>query len=140
MRISALLLAAFAAPACASGLADEPTHLAVTFETGAEAGAVLVSLFDSAAAYSGGAPLRQAKVDVAAGERTAVFTGLTPGTYAVKVFHDIDGNGRMTLNPFGRPIEPFAFSNNARGNMGPAEWESARFVLRGKTAQKIEVR
>jgi uncharacterized protein (DUF2141 family) len=84
--------------------------------------------------------LRQARIDVARGERSATFADLPAGDYAIKAFHDIDGNGRMTTNPFGRPIEPFAFSNNAVGNMGPARWDSARFAVRGKTAQTITIR
>ena len=45
----------------------------------------------------------------------------------MKSFHDLNGNGRMDSNPFGMPTEPFAFSNNARGNMGPAPWSAAAF-------------
>ena len=117
-----------------------PGRLVLTFEPGAATGAVMVSLFDSEAGYRGGVPLRRARVDVAAGERTAVFAGLPQGAYAVTAFHDVDGDGRMNVNPFGVPTEPFAFSNNARGNMGPAAWESARFTVAGATAQTIDIR
>jgi uncharacterized protein (DUF2141 family) len=129
----AALIAALAAPA-------ESSRLTLTFETGTATGAVLVSLFDSKAAYEGGAPVRQARVDVAKGKRSAIFAGLKPGDYAVKAFHDLDGDGRMSTNPFGRPIEPFAFSNNARGNMGPAAWDRAQLKVAGHIAQTVEIR
>ena len=46
----------------------------------------------------------------------------------------------MDLNPFGIPTEPYAFSNNAIGNMGPARWGQARFTVTGATAQTIRLR
>ena len=126
---------AFAAPA----FAQTENRLTLTFETGAETGAVLVALYDSEAAYEGGAPARVAQVDVAAGQREAVFD-LPAGTYGMKAVHDVNGNGKMDVNPFGMPSEPFAFSNNAVGNMGPAKWDRARFEVSGATAQTIRIR
>ena len=126
---------AFAAPA----FAQTENRLTLTFETGAETGAVLVALYDTEAAYEGGAPARVAQVDVAAGQREAVFD-LPAGTYGVKAVHDVNGNGKMDVNPFGMPSEPYAFSNNAVGNMGPARWDRAHFEVSGATAQTIRIR
>ncbi|WP_292032320.1 MULTISPECIES: DUF2141 domain-containing protein [unclassified Brevundimonas] len=134
LAVAALL--AFAAPALAQS-AD--SRLTLTFETGAETGAVLVALYDSETSYEGGQPARVAQVDVAAGQREAVFD-LPAGTYGMKAVHDVNGNGRMDVNPFGMPSEPFAFSNNAVGNMGPAKWDRARFEVSGATAQTIRIR
>ena len=100
----------------------------------------MVVLFDSAAGYDGDAPVRQAMVDVAAGARSAVFEGLPVGDYAMKSFHAVDGDGEMDTNPFGMPTEPFAFSNNAVGNMGPASWGRAHFTVSGETRQTITLR
>ncbi|MBD3833930.1 DUF2141 domain-containing protein [Brevundimonas bullata] len=131
--VAALL--AFASPALAQS-AD--SRLTLTFETG-ETGAVMVALYDAEAAYEGGAPARVARVDVAAGQHEAVFD-LPAGAYGMKAFHDVNGNGKMDVNPFGMPTEPFAFSNNAVGNMGPAKWDRARFEVSGATAQTIRIR
>ena len=134
------LAAVAAALACAApAFAQTENRLTLTFETGAETGAVLVALYDSEAAYEGGAPARVAQVDVAAGQREAVFD-LPAGTYGMKAVHDVNGNGKMDVNPFGMPSEPFAFSNNAVGNMGPAKWDRARFEVAGVTAQTIRIR
>jgi uncharacterized protein (DUF2141 family) len=134
LAVAALL--AFASPALAQS-AD--SRLTLTFETGAETGAVMVALYDAEAAYEGGAPARVARVDVAAGQHEAVFD-LPAGAYGMKAFHDVNGNGKMDVNPFGMPTEPFAFSNNAVGNMGPAKWDRARFEVSGATAQTIRIR
>ena len=57
----------------------------------------------------------------------------------MKAFHDVDDDGAMATNPFGMPIEPYAFSNNAVGNMGPAGWDRAHFSVSGDTVQTINL-
>ena len=114
--------------------------ITLTFDTAGSTGNVMVSLFSSEAAYGGhGAPIGQAMVNVAAGQHTATFT-VPAGDYAVKSFHDVDGDGKMNTNPFGMPTEPYAFSNNARGNMGPATWAQTHFAASGATAQTISLK
>lgn len=140
LRTASMIVAVMlsAAPA----LAVEPgaeASVSLTFETGAETGAVMVALYDEAT-YGGGQPVRAARIDVAAGEHSVTFDGLSAGDYGVKAFHDVNGNGRMDTNPFGMPTEPFAFSNNAVGNMGPAGWDRAHFAVAGATAQTISIR
>lgn len=54
------------------------------------------------------------------------FTGLPPGTYALGVIHDEDGNGR--LNTFlAIPREGFGFSHNPRLRMGAPSFDEVRF-------------
>lgn len=137
--IRTALIAAATLFTAAPALASDPASLALTFETGAETGAVMVALYDEAA-YAGGQPVRAARIDVAAGDRSVSFEGLPAGEYGVKAFHDLNGNGRMDTNPFGMPTEPFAFSNNAVGNMGPASWDRARFTVDGAASQTISIR
>ena len=133
---AALLLTA-AAPASAQSA--DTSKVVLTFETGTATGSVMVALFGSEAAYNGGAPVAQAAVS-ASGAVVARFENLPAGDYAMRAFHDVNGNGQMDTNPFGMPTEPYAFSNNARGNMGPASWERARFAVSGETAQTISIR
>ncbi|MEQ7153661.1 DUF2141 domain-containing protein [Brevundimonas aurifodinae] len=133
------LIAALSLGVAAPVLAEPTGALTVTFEPAAQTGAVMVALYD-ASTYSGGQPIRGARIDVAAGQRTASFEGLEPGEYGIKAFHDVNGNGRMDANPFGMPTEPYAFSNNAVGNMGPAGWDRARFIVQGDTTQTISIR
>lgn len=117
----------------AAAVAQNPAgNLTVNF-TGIEEeqGAVMGVLFDSEAAYDGkGAPVRPIMVAANKAEVAATFEGLAPGTYAIKLFHDVDGDGKMGTNPYGMPTEPFAFSNNAQGNMEPAKWADAKFEVK----------
>ena len=118
----------------------ETNVVEITFDVGVQQGAVMVALFDSEAAYDGDRQLRGVMVNVAGGEHVARFEGLPPGDYALKTFHDVNGDGRMNTNPFGMPAEPYAFSNNAVGNMGPASWQRARFTVSGETRQTLVLR
>ncbi len=47
------------------------------------------------------------------------FVGLPPGTYAVTVHHDEDGDGKINRNLVGIPHEGYGFSNDANGVVGP---------------------
>ena len=58
-----------------------------------------------------------------------IFKDLPVGTYAIRMFHDVNGDGEMNTNVFGIPTEPYAFSNNAAGTMGPAPWSKAKFEV-----------
>lgn len=131
-----LSLALIAAPAVAQ---DARSTVTLTFETGARTGSVMIALFDSEAGYGANRAVASQAVS-ASGPVVAVFQDLPPGDYAVKAFHDVDGDGQMDANPFGMPTEPYAFSNNAVGNMGPASWSRARFPVSGPTAQTISIR
>lgn len=45
-------------------------------------------------------------------ETPLLITDLPPGRYAVQVFQDGNGNGRLDLSPRGIPLEPVGFSGN----------------------------
>lgn len=59
----------------------------------------------------------------------AVIEDLPFGDYAVKAFHDEDGNDMLNTNFLGIPNEDYGFSNDARGMFGPPSWNAARFRL-----------
>ncbi len=121
---------------------EATASLALTF-TGIQTqeGAILGQVYDNEAAYNGGGkPVRMIMIDTDAAEVLTMLEGLKPGQYAIRVFHDVDGDMKMGTNPFGMPIEPFAFSNNAIGNMGPAKWDAAVFeVTAGANAHSINI-
>jgi uncharacterized protein (DUF2141 family) len=132
--------ASFSAAAVAQ---NAGSSLTVNF-TGIEEkqGVVLGAVFDSEAAYDADdKPVRQIMLTADKAEISAQLDGLAPGAYAIKLFHDVDGDGKMGTNPYGMPIEPFAFSNNAQGNMGPAKWADAKFdVKAGANSHSIIIK
>ena len=54
---------------------------------------------------------------------------ITPGTYAVNLFHDENDNSELDKNGIGIPKEGFGFSNNALGTFGPPSFDEAKFTL-----------
>ncbi|MEM9234859.1 MAG: DUF2141 domain-containing protein [Pseudomonadota bacterium] len=118
------------------GLADLTIEMAVEIQEGS----VYISIFDSAEGYAAGDPVGQAGKPVA---EIVTFTaeGLTPGRYAIRAYHDVNGNGQLDTNVLGIPSEPFAFSNNAAANFGPATFEDAAFeVAAPATIHKMEIK
>ncbi len=51
------------------------------------------------------------------------------GEYAIKVYHDENGNDKMDTRLFGIPIERYGFSNNARSAFGPPVYKEAVFTI-----------
>jgi uncharacterized protein (DUF2141 family) len=90
-------------------------------------GALMIAVFDQAG-YDADKSVAGLAVPVTSGTATTTVD-LAPGRYGIKMFHDVDGDGKMGTNPFGMPIEPFAFSNNAPAQFGPAKWDAAAFTV-----------
>jgi len=75
----------------------------------------------------------EAVSDLNGGEVTVVFNDLAPGNYAASVFHDVNKNGELDTNWIGIPKEAYGFSNNARGTMGPPDYEDCVFQVNSKS-------
>ena len=70
------------------------------------------------------------RVVEAKGESVSVtFPAVPYGTYAIKAFQDLNGDGKLKTGFFGAPEEPWGFSNDATGIMGPADFSDAKFEL-----------
>ncbi len=126
-----------------AGARGEDGSLTVDFQgVNRREGVVLFALFDSKAAYDANTdPVRSLSLPASGGDFSVTLAGLPPGLYAVKSFHDRDGNGRMNFNPLGMPLEPYGFSNNARAPFGPPSWRRAAFEVKtGGNGQTIRLR
>ena len=103
-------------------------------------GNLSIGLYGSEKGYTTGKRVAGAQVPVSTESVMGQFSDIPAGTYAIRLYHDIDDSGDMNTNAFGIPSEPYAFSNNARGTMGPASWEKAKFRVHGEqTAHRIEL-
>ncbi|MCR6477379.1 DUF2141 domain-containing protein [Variovorax sp. ZS18.2.2] len=118
--VRAMCAAALLAP-----LGALAADLSLSVADGPVADATLyVALYGSAAGFTGTA-LASQMVPMRAGAAQLVFPGLAPGRYAVRVFADENGNGKLDTNLFGMPTERYGFSNDAKGNLGPPEFDAA---------------
>jgi uncharacterized protein (DUF2141 family) len=64
---------------------------------------------------------------------SAHFTNIPHGTYAIKLYHDENSNGKLDSNFLGIPKEPYGFSNNVRGRFGPPSFKKAQFTFHTDT-------
>jgi uncharacterized protein (DUF2141 family) len=58
------------------------------------------------------------------------FAGVRPGTYAIALLHDENGNGRADRALGMMPKEGFGFSRDARVRLGPPDFDEAAFTVR----------
>jgi uncharacterized protein (DUF2141 family) len=63
---------------------------------------------------------------------------LPPGKYAVSVFHDEDGDGKMQKNGVGIPVDRFGFSNNPTLFFGPPSFSKSAFTIKN-TPTKVTI-
>jgi uncharacterized protein (DUF2141 family) len=138
---TALLALAVVGCATAQSPASADTATVTVEMTGLQPqGQVLMQVFNSEESYRAGNGIAVRQIPVTGPTASVVFSDVPTGQYAVRLFHDLNGNGELDTNPFGIPTEPFAFSNNARGSFGPASWQQAVFTLNaGENVHQIAV-
>lgn len=83
---------------------------------------------------------RQQSVGIDASTKTTrvTFRDLPPGTFAVTVLHDENGNGKMDKNFLGIPREGYGASNNPKVMRAPT-FDEAKFSLRNPE-QAVDVK
>lgn len=120
---------------------DNQIHVEVTGLRN-DKGQVLCDLFSSASDFPKKRDKAVAHVTSAITNRHAVceFPAVSPGTYAVSVFHDENSNGKLDTNFMGIPREGVGASNDAKGHLGPPKFDAASFhFLGGRLELKISV-
>lgn len=89
-------------------------------------GNLVAGVFNNKAAYAtGDNAVDFCKLTVTTNQALCIVRGLKAGPYAIKVFHDLNGNNKLDMNLVGIPTEPVAFSNNAKVNMRAPTWGEA---------------
>ena len=90
-------------------------------------GKIYISVSNSDATFAGGG-YRKTRVEVpATGEVSINFEGMPAGTYAIRVFQDLNENQKIDFNgPM--PTEPFGFSNLPM-LIGPPSFKQCAFEL-----------
>ena len=93
-------------------------------------GNISIALFDNGDEFPGHANCYfGTNILVNSNELTYVFKDVPNGSYAIALYHDIDKNGELNANWIGIPKEPYGFSNDAMGKMGPPKFEDASFKV-----------
>ncbi len=89
-------------------------------------GRLFVALYDEANFMKKPVYWKIAKVDTQ--EMTVTIDSVAAGSYAVSMFQDVNDNNKLDMGSFG-PSEPWAFSNNAKGQYGPPAFKDCLFKM-----------
>jgi len=123
---------------CVASLSAHAADLSVSLQgVSSQQGRLMVALYASEDAYKKKEPL-QARALPANGVRDTVFKDLAPGRYAIAVFHDENGNGKLDRDGAGLPLEAYGFSRNPGTRYGPPGFADAAVSL-DKESQALSI-
>ncbi|PKB26003.1 uncharacterized protein (DUF2141 family) [Novosphingobium kunmingense] len=135
-------LAVAGVPALAGGSAAGGASLAVTISgIKSSKGVIRLAVCPPAAGFPEckGHMVKAADLAIDKGKAHAVFSGLAPGSYAISVFHDANGNGRLDTFA-GIPREGYGFSANPGFKPRAPRFDEAKIDLDGDAATEIRMR
>ncbi|MEL7036876.1 MAG: DUF2141 domain-containing protein [Cyanobacteria bacterium J06592_8] len=94
-------------------------------------GQVCLSLFSSRQGFpdSKDNALQTQCIQLGTDEPKITFENLTPGDYAVAVFHDTNSDQNLNLNSLGIPTEGFGFSRNPTVLAGPPQFDDTAVAV-----------
>ncbi|HLK98913.1 MAG TPA: DUF2141 domain-containing protein [Hymenobacter sp.] len=124
-----------------------PTHSALFRKTNLKVeiqnvrvleGTVHIALYRPGKDFPEGKPLEGKRVDVVSKSVQMTFL-VEPGDYAVAVYHDENGNGKMDKRMFGIPREPYGFSNNFKPVISAPKFSDCRFSV-GESGKVITIK
>lgn len=98
-----------------------------------DSGQIVCELYASPETFLKGANRAVARTSAPIAGRSAAceFADIPPGQYAISVFHDENGNGKLDTNFLGIPREGVGTSNNPKGHFGPPRFAEASFQYSG---------
>jgi uncharacterized protein (DUF2141 family) len=138
-RLSRLARLAGVAAMAAFGVAAQAYDLTVEVHNArSDKGTVDGALYADAASWLK-QPL-QGERQPATTSTVLVYRNLQPGTYALSLFHDENGNGKLDSNIAGIPTERYGFSRDARGHMGAPSFADAAVELHGDMTVTVHLR
>lgn len=106
-------------------------------------GSVTVALYDDDPErfLKKGEKLGHLRVPAIKGTTSTCIAAPHAGDYAIVVYHDEDGNGKVTRSWIGLPTEGFGFSNNPNVFLAPPKHsEAVVFIQEGQTVLTITIR
>lgn len=133
LTATAVIASLLTAPAaCAADLTVTLADIRAT------TGTISIAVVDSLDAWNGQArPVHGTALQPDGDTGQVTFKDLKPGTYAVMVTHDENGNGTLDTNKLGMPLEGYGFSNNPQVMRKPT-FDEAKFEV-GEAAHGLTV-
>lgn len=70
---------------------------------------------------------------------TITLNNIRAGSYALSIYHDLNGDRKLNRNSLGMPSEGFGFSNNPVVRNAPPNYGDCLFLVAGNTRIKINM-
>lgn len=111
----------------AAARAQQEQGVLVVYVEGIEAteGQILVELYGTRESFMSEPSVSGATPAEPSADFSLRIEDVPPGEYAVCVWHDVDGDGRLQRSLMGRAKEPIGFSNGARYGFAPPGFSEA---------------
>lgn len=100
-------------------------------------GIVYIALFRAGKEFPEGKPIEGKRL-AAGGKSVQTLFSVEPGDYAIAIYHDENGNGKMDKRMFGIPKEPYGFSNNFKPVMSAPKFGDCKFSV-GNAGKAISI-
>lgn len=84
-------------------------------------------------------PAAMKRVVKASAAASIDFSSVSPGTYALSLIHDENGNGKLDT-ALAIPREGFGFSRNPKISFGPPKFHAAAFAINGSGSQSVRMK
>lgn len=101
-------------------------------------GQAIFVLMDSQSSHHGDTPVYSKTIKPVNSLLSKAEFDLPAGEYSAVVYHDVNANGKLDTGFFGKPTEPYGFSNDARNAFGIPSFEESRFVV-GSGNSKLDI-
>jgi uncharacterized protein (DUF2141 family) len=103
-------------------------EILVTVENIEMDGGQILAVLHTAETFMQGSGVGSVLTEAKKGNLSLDFTGVEPGTYAIMVMHDLNGNYKMDFDKQGMPKEKFGMSGEG-SPMGPPSFYQAKFEV-----------
>ena len=97
-------------------------------------------LFTKAADFPDGDGIVTLRVPITGSNTSCSFSIVEPGTYAIAVVHDENGNGKLDKNFVGVPSEGYGVSNNKTYALSAPKWDESTFKLGPTESKALQVK
>jgi len=102
-------------------------------------GTLYVAIYDSPESYNNDKMYIKQRVPVLDETVSIKFKDIPCGEYGIKIFHDINSNGKLDRSFIGIPKEPFGFSKNPEIKRGPPDFSELKFAFCKDKNQTITI-
>ena len=133
----ALAVAFYASPAFSESLSTVLIEVSGFKNT---RGTLNCRLFSKAADFPDDEGIVTLRVPITGPNTSCSFSNVEPGTYAIAVVHDENGNGKLDKNFVGVPSEGYGVSNNKTYALSAPKWNESTFTLGTNESKTLQVK